>query len=102
MTTRSIQCTDFPTLAAFGTHPNVYRSTIDDRLNNTAGLMVGRMTEKTNEELLQSQFDAMLKDFDVQSLLDPSLPNTGGMEVLAVIERNLRSRVLMLLARRNA
>jgi len=64
--------------------------------------MVGRMTEKTNEELLQSQFDAMLKDFDVQSLFDPSLPNTGGMEVLAVIERNLRSRVLMLLARRNA
>ncbi len=102
MTNQSIQRSDFPTRAALGTIPNVYRSTLDHRINNTAGLMVGRMTEKNDGEQLRSRIDAVLNDFDVQSLLDPSMPNTGGMEILAVIERNLRSQVLTLLARRNA
>ena len=102
MTNRPIQCTDFPALAALGMIPNVYRSTLDHRLNDTAGLMVKRMTETIDEEQLQSRIDAMLKNFDVQSLLDPSMPNTGGMEILAVIERHLRSQVQRLLAQRNA
>ena len=102
MTNQLIQCTDFPALAALGMIPNVYRSTLDHRLNNTAGLMVERMTETIDEEQLQSRIDAMLKNFDVQSLLDPSMPNMGGMEILAVIERHLRSQVQRLLAQRNA
>ena len=100
MTNRSIQRSEFPTLAALGMIPNVYRSTLDHRLNDTAGLMVGLITKTTNEELLQSRVDGMLEDFDVQSLLDPSMPNMGGMEILVVIERHFRSQVLTLLARR--
>ena len=49
MTNRRIQCTDFPTLAALGIILNGDRSTLDHRLNNTAGLMVGLITETTNE-----------------------------------------------------
>ena len=94
MTTVTTQPTHFPRLTALGMIPNGYRRSLDQSLNDAAGLMVERLTETIDETPIRLRIDAMLEDFDFQTLLDPSMLNAGGMEILTLIQSKLRRKVL--------
>ncbi|MGR9107488.1 MAG: hypothetical protein ACU843_11220 [Gammaproteobacteria bacterium] len=45
-----------------------------------------------------SQIDSALDSFDITALLNPAMFNTGGMEVLATIKRDLKHQIEATLA----
>ncbi|MGR9074189.1 MAG: hypothetical protein ACU833_14105, partial [Gammaproteobacteria bacterium] len=53
--------------------------------------------ERKDDHSIQSQIDWTLDRLDINTLLDPNMPNTGGMEVMATIKRDLRLQLESLL-----
>ena len=49
----------------------------------------GQTIELQDDQSVQSKIDSALDKLDVNSMLDPDMLNTGGMEVMATIKRDL-------------
>ena len=56
--------------------------------------------ELQNDQSARVQIDSVLETLDINTLLEPTMPNTGSMEVLVAIKRNLSLELETLLAAR--
>ena len=50
---------------------------------------IGQLIELQDDQSIQTQIDSALDNLDINTMLDPDMPNTGGMEVMATIKRDL-------------
>ena len=49
----------------------------------------GQAIELQDDQSVRTQIDLALDNLDINTMLDPDMPNTGGMEVMATIKRDL-------------
>ena len=60
----------------------------------------GQTIELQDDQSVQSKIDSALDNLDVNTMLDPDMPNTGGMEVMATIKRELSHELEAMLTTR--
>ena len=49
----------------------------------------GQAIELQDDQSVRTQIDLALDNLDINTMLDPDMPNTGGMEVMATIKHDL-------------
>ena len=58
-------------------------------LKSASSRIPGQAIELQGNPPVRNQIETALDNIDITNLLDPLLPNTGGMEVLATLKREL-------------
>ena len=58
----------------------------------------GQAIELQDDQSVRTQIDLALDNLDINTMLDPTMPNTGGMEVIASIKRDLSLELQSMLA----
>ena len=58
----------------------------------------GQAIELQDDQSIRNQINSVLDNIDINTMLDPNLPNTGGMEVMATIKRDLSLELEAMLA----
>jgi CheY-like chemotaxis protein len=61
----------------------------------------GQTIELHNDELDRTEIDSVLNKLDIANILNPNMPNMGGMEVLATIRQDLSHKLETLMAAQN-
>ncbi len=67
-------------------------------LNHVSIPKHGQVVELHKDQSVCSQLDTALDSLDIDTMLNPNMPNTGSMEVVATLKRDLRLRLESLLA----
>jgi hypothetical protein len=58
-------------------------------LTSAANPFSAQEIELQDHQSALTQINSALKNLDINTLLNPDMPNSGGMEVIATIKRNL-------------
>ncbi len=58
---------------------------------------MGQTVELQDDQPVQTQIESTLDNLDLDSIFDPTMLNTGGMEIMATIKRELRLQLETLL-----
>ena len=67
-------------------------------LKTTTVRKSGQEIEMQDDQSVRTQIDSVLDSLDINTFLDSDMPNTGGMEVMATIKRDLSLELEAMLA----
>lgn len=75
------------------TLPRFSFESIIDALKTASVQKSGQTLDLLEDQSVKNQVNSFLDNFDFDLLLDPTMPNTGGMEIMTTIKRQLRSQI---------